>query len=88
MTKMKTHKNVAEAKLASIAWKLKLIQTSVKVTRTPGTTLKSLILGAVKEEGPAYVGKLEKCIVMVDSALGNSEPFVKKERDPLPHRIY
>ena len=88
MINVKNHKTLAEAKLASIAWKLKMIQTSVKVTHTPRTTLKSLILGVVKEEGPTYVGKLEKCVVMVDSALGNSDPLVKKDRGPLPHRIY
>ncbi|MBX5326832.1 MAG: hypothetical protein ACQXXH_03430 [Candidatus Bathyarchaeia archaeon] len=60
---MKGYKNAAEAKLASLAWKLKLIQTSAEVTRTPITTLKSLLLDAVKNETPVYIEKLEKCLV-------------------------
>ncbi|MGQ9565309.1 MAG: hypothetical protein ACUVT5_02020 [Candidatus Bathyarchaeales archaeon] len=60
---MKGYKSVAEAKLASLAWKLKLVQTSIEVTRTPITTLKSLLLDAVKNETPVYIEKFEKCLV-------------------------
>lgn len=83
---MKTHRNAAEAKLAGIAWKLKLIETSVKVTRTPGTTLKSLLLDMVKEEGPTQVAAIGKGLVLVNTALGGSEPLVKSRQDSLPNR--
>jgi len=86
---MEQYRNTAEAKLASIAWKLKLIQTSAKVTRTTGTTLKSLLLDVVvKEEGPACIKKIGKCLVMLDSAISNPDPLVKKDYNPLPQRIY
>jgi hypothetical protein len=84
---LKTHRNAAEAKLARIAWKLKLIETSAKVTRTPGTTLKSLLLDMVKEEGSTQVAKIEKGLVMVNAALGGSPPLVKSPREPLPDKI-
>ena len=84
---MKTHRNAAEAKLARIAWKLKLIETSAKVTRTPGTTLKSLLLDVVKEEGRTYVAKIERGLVLVNAAFGGSPPLVKSRPDPLPDRI-
>lgn len=83
---MKTHKNAAEAKLAGIAWKLKLIETSVKVTRTPGTTLKSLLLDMVKEEIPTHIAEIERGLVLVNAALGSSEPLVKSRPDSLPNR--
>lgn len=85
---MKTHRNAAEAKLARIAWKLKLIETSIMVTRTPGTTLKSLLLDVVKEEGSTHVAKIEKGLVSVNALLGSSEPLVKSRPDSLPSRIY
>jgi hypothetical protein len=85
---MKTHKNPAEAKLAELAWRLKLVKTSVEITRTPATTLKSLLLDAVKNQGPTYVNKLERELTLIDSALGNSEPLVKKDTSPLSIRIY
>ena len=84
---MKTHRNAAEAKLARIAWKLKLIKTSIIVTRTPGTTLKSLLLDVVKEEGSAYVAKIEKGLVSVNSVFSSSEPLVKSRPDSLSNRI-
>lgn len=84
---MKTRRNAADAKLAGIAWKLKLIETSVKVTRTPGTTLKSLLLDMVKEEGPKHVAEIERDLVLVNAALGGSEPLVKNRPDPLPNKI-
>ena len=84
---MKTHRNAAEAKLARIAWKLKLIETSIMVTRTPGTTLKSLLLDVVKEEGSAYVAKIEKGLVSVNAVFSSSEPLVKSRPDSLPNRI-
>ena len=68
---MKTHKNAAESKLAGIAWKLKLIETSVKVTHTPGTTLKSLLLDMVKEEVPTHVAEIGKGLVLANTALGD-----------------
>jgi len=85
---MKTYKNAAEAKLASLAWKLKLIQTSVQVTHTTGTTLKSLLLGVVKKDGPVYVEKLGKTLAAIDSALDNPEPLMKSDHDTLRSRIY
>jgi hypothetical protein len=85
---MKTHKNPAEAKLAKLAWKLKLLKTSAEVTHTPATTLRSLLLDAVKNQGPRYVNKLEKELTVLDSALGNSEPLVKKDESPLSLRVY
>jgi hypothetical protein len=85
---MKNHKNPAEAKLAKLAWRIKLIKTSAEVTRTPATTLKSLLRTAVQNEGPIYVSKLEKKLTLLDSALGNSEPLVEKDPRPLAHRIY
>jgi hypothetical protein len=86
MKSMKTPKNPAEAKLAKLAWKIKLFKTSVEVTRTPVTTLRSLLLDAVKNDGPRYVNKLENKLSVLDSALGNSEPLVKK--DPVSLRVY
>jgi len=85
---MKIPKNPAEAKLAELAWKLKLIKTSAEVTHTPLTTLKSLLQDAVKNQGPRYVNKLEKQLIMIDSALGNSEPLVKKDQSLLSLRVY
>jgi hypothetical protein len=84
---LKTPRNAAEAKLARIAWKLKLIQTSAKVTRTPGTTLKSLLLDMVKEEGSTQAAKIERGIVLVNAALGGSPPLVKSRPDSLLNRI-
>jgi hypothetical protein len=84
---LKTPRNAAEAKLARIAWKLKLIQTSAKVTRTPGTTLKSLLLDMVKEEGSTHIAKIEKGLILANAALGGSPPLVKSRPDPLPDRI-
>ena len=84
---MKNPRNAAEAKLARIAWKLKLIEASAKVTRTPGTTLKSLLLDMVKEEGRTHISKIEKGLVQVNAALGGSPPLVKSRPDPLPDRI-
>ena len=85
---MQNHKNSAEAKLAKLVWRIKLIKTSAEVTRTPATTLKSLLRTAVQNEGPIYVSKLEKKLTLLDSALGNSEPLVKKDPYQLAHRIY
>jgi hypothetical protein len=85
---MKTPKNPAEAKLAMLAWRVKLLKTSAEVTRTPATTLKSLLLEAVKNQGPRYVNKLERKLTSLDSAVGNSEPLVKKDQGPLSHRVY
>ena len=70
---MKTRKNAAEAKLASLAWKFTLIETSVKVTRTPGTTLKSLLLDLVKEEVTAHVAELGRGLRAVNTALGDHD---------------
>lgn len=84
---MKAHKNAVEAKLAAISWKLKLIETSVKVTRTPGTTLKSLLLDIVKEEVPTHVAEIGKSLVLVNTALGDSEPLVKSLPDSPLNRI-
>ena len=84
---MKTPRNAAEAKLARIVWKLKLIETSAKVTRTPGTTLKSLLLDMVKEEGRTHAAKIEKALIQVNAALGGSPPLVKSRPDPLPDRL-
>ncbi|HVP40757.1 MAG TPA: hypothetical protein VMS95_02240 [Candidatus Krumholzibacteriaceae bacterium] len=85
---MKIPKNPAEAKLAEFAWKIKLIKTSAEVTRTPATTLKSLLLDTVKNQGPRYVNKLEKKLTLLDSTLGNSEPLIKKAQSPLSLRVY
>jgi hypothetical protein len=84
---LKNRKNPAEIKLAKLAWRLNLIKTSAEVTRTPVTTLKSLLQTAVKNEGPIYVGKLGKKLTLLDSALGNSEPLAKKDPS-LVQRIY
>lgn len=85
---LKTPKNPAAAKLAKIVWRLKLIKTSAEVTRTPATTLKSLLQDAVKNQGPKYINKLEQELTLIDSALGNSEPMVKKDQSPLSVRVY
>lgn len=85
---MKAYKNAAEAKLAKLAWRIKLMKTSVEITRTPATTLKSLLLDAVKNQGPTYVNKLEKQLTLIDSALGNSEPLVKKDEGLPSIRTY
>jgi hypothetical protein len=85
---MKIPKNPAEAKLAQLAWKIKLIKTSAEVLHTPATTLKSLLLDTVKNQGPRYVNKLEKKLTLLDSTLGNSEPLVKKDPSPLSLRVY
>lgn len=84
---MKTHRNAAEEKLARIAWKLKLIETSAKVTHTPCTTLKSLLLDMVKEEGSTQIAKIEKGLVMMNAALGGSPPLVKSPPETLPNKI-
>ena len=84
---LKTYKNAAEVKLARIAWKLKLLETSAKVTRTPGTTLKSLLLDAVKEEGSANVARLEKGFALVNAALNGSTPLVRSHRNLLSNKI-
>jgi hypothetical protein len=84
---LKTHRNAAEAKLARIAWKLKLIEASAKVTRTPGTTLKSLLLDTVKEEGSAQIAKIGKGLILANAALGGSPPLVKRRPDRLPSRL-
>lgn len=84
---MKNPKNPALTKLAQLAWRIKLIKTSAEVTRTPVTTLKSLLQNAVTNEGPVYVSKLEKKLALLDSALGNSEPLAKKD-SCLIQRIY
>jgi len=88
MKSMKTPKNPAEIKLAKLAWRLKLLKTSVEITHTPTTTLKSLLLDAVKNDAPMCINKLGNGLTALDSALDNPEPLVKKDPNPLSVRTY